>query len=255
MPLSAVIFDLDDTLVEDVRTASSSFEEVRERLSQDSSEGSWQTMRDAVRAVWRRGPDYGLCVNLGLASFEGLWSTFEGNDPILDGVKEWVPRFRQEAWPAALATVGLHDPGLVPAAQEIFAEAEARGHPPLPGAVETVRRVSLRHRLGLLTNGPSDIQRHKLEGSGLASQFENLAISGEMGVGKPAPAAFTHILRRLDVEPHEAVMVGDSWERDIEGARASGLSAVWIAWGRPVPAQLEGVTVIQTIEELTDLLR
>ncbi len=105
-----------------------------------------------------------------------------------------------------------------------------------------------------MTNGPSDIQRLKLQASGLAPQFESLAISGELGVGKPEPAAFAEILRRLDTEPHHAVMVGDSWARDIEGALAAGHPPVWIASGRPVPAPQEGVTVIESIAELAEAL-
>jgi putative hydrolase of the HAD superfamily len=254
VPVSTVIFDLDDTLVEDIRTSESSYEEVRRRLVGTQGEGSWQGMRDAVRAVWLGGPDYELRVSLGFASWEGLWSTFEGNDPVLDQVKEWLPAFRQEAWSAALATLGLHDPDLVVTAEKIFVEAQFAGHPALPGAAEAVRQLSARHRLGLLTNGPSDIQRLKLQGSGLAPQFESLAISGEMGVGKPEPAAFIEILGRLQTEPHDAVMVGDSWARDIEGALAAGLPSVWIASGRPTPAARVGVTVIESIAQLADAL-
>jgi putative hydrolase of the HAD superfamily len=255
MLVSAVIFDLDDTLIEDIRTAESSYAEVRRRLVDEQGEGSWQGMRDAVRAVWLGGPDYGLRVDLGFASWEGLWSTFEGNDPVLDHVKEWLPTFRHEAWSAALGTLGLHDPDLFPTAEKIFVEAQVGGHPLLPGAAEAVRRLKARHRLGLLTNGPSDIQRLKLQGSGLAPQFESVAISGEMGVGKPEPAAFADILGRLETEPHHAVMVGDSWARDIEGALAAGLPSVWIASGRPVPAPQAGVTVIESIDQLADALR
>jgi putative hydrolase of the HAD superfamily len=254
MPVSAVIFDLDDTLIEDIRTAESSYAEVRRGLVGDQGEGSWQGMRDAVRAVWQGGPDYGLRVDLGFASWEGLWSTFEGNDPVLDRVKEWLPTFRHEAWNAALATLGLHDPDLFSTAEKIFVEAQVGGHPLLTGAGEAVRRLKARHRLGLLTNGPSDIQRLKLQGSGLAPQFESVAISGEVGVGKPEPAAFAEILGHLETKPHHAVMVGDSWARDIEGALAAGLPSVWIASGRPVPAPQEGVTVIESIDQLADAL-
>jgi putative hydrolase of the HAD superfamily len=256
VPVSTVIFDLDDTLVEDVRTSESSYEEVRWRLVGTHGEGSWQGMRDAVRAVWLGGPDYGLRVELGFASWEGLWSTFEGNDPVLDAVLEWLPTFREEAWIAALATLGLRDPDpdLVLTAEKIFVEAQVAGHPVLPGAAEAVRQLSARQRLGLLTNGPSDIQRLKLQGTGLADQFESVAVSGEMGVGKPEPAAFAEILGRLETAPQDAVMVGDSWTRDIEGAVGAGLRSVWIASGRPVPAAQEGVTVIESIAELTDAL-
>jgi putative hydrolase of the HAD superfamily len=250
----AVILDLDDTLVEDIGTVEASYEEVRRHIAGGQGEGSWQAMREAIRVVWRAGPEYRLRSQLGIASWEGLWPTFEGNDPVLDGVKEWLPTYRQEAWTAALAALGLSDPDLVPIAEKIFVEAQAAGHPLLPGAGQTVRRLSGRHRLGLLTNGPSDNQRRKLEQSGLATQFECVAISGEMGVGKPDGAAFVAVLGRLGVAPSEAVMVGDSWHRDIEGALAAGIPSVWIAAGRPVPAAHAGVTVIASIEELVDVL-
>jgi FMN phosphatase YigB (HAD superfamily) len=125
-----------------------------------------------------------------------------------------------------------------------------------------VRAVADGRRLGLLTNGPSDVQRLKLQGTGLTSQFETVAISGEMGVGKPTAAAFERVLANLGLEPQEAVMVGDSWERDVEGALPCGLPVVWISYGRPVPVpvpapapvQRGGVTVIETIEELVEVL-
>ncbi len=254
MPTSptAVIFDLDDTLVEDVAAAHASFEEVGRALLGDRFEhsGDGGTMQDAARAIWRSGPDFALCTELGLASREGLWASFDGNHPRLDGLRAWISTFRTEAWTAVLATLGIHDADLIPTAQEAFAAAQLRGHVPIQGAATAVQVAGHGRRLGLLTNGPSDVQRLKLEGSGLTSRFEAVAVSGEMGVGKPSPAAFDNILQRLEVEPREAVMVGDDWKRDVEGAVFVGLPVVWIASGRPVPAQLPGVTVIDTIEEL-----
>jgi FMN phosphatase YigB (HAD superfamily) len=75
-----------------------------------------------------------------------------------------------------------------------------------------------------------------------------------MGVGKPSAPAFERVLAGMGLEPHQAVMVGDSWGRDVEGAVSCGLPVVWIASGRPVPAELGGVTVIETIEELAEVL-
>ncbi len=80
-----------------------------------------------------------------------------------------------------------------------------------------------------------------------------MVVSGEVGVGKPNPAAFHEVLRRLGAEPNEAVMVGDSWERDVLGARRIGMSTVWVAGGRTLPASLPGVTVVERVAELTGL--
>jgi FMN phosphatase YigB (HAD superfamily) len=72
------------------------------------------------------------------------------------------------------------------------------------------------------------------------------------GVGKPDPTAFTEVISRMAVSPQDAVMVGDSWNRDIRGAVASGQSAVWIASGRPAPEMLKGVVLINSIKEVSD---
>ena len=49
-------------------------------------------------------------------------------------------------------------------------------------------------------------------------------------------------------------MVGDSWERDVEGGLAAGMSAVWIADGRTPPRAHPRVTVVDSVVELADLL-
>ncbi len=249
-----MVLDLDDTLVEEERTARSSFAEVVHQLGVGDHEQSSNIIREAVRAVWHSGPHHDLCLELGIASWEGLWATFDGNHPVLDDVREWVPTYRRQAWRRALAAVGLEGQALVGTAQDAFAKAQARGHPLVRGAAQTINQLGDRYRLGLLTNGPSDIQRLKLQGTGLSSRFETVSISGEMGVGKPTPGAFAEVVSRLRAEPQDAVMVGDSWERDVLGALSSGWSAVWIASGRPAPERLEGVTVIESIEGLTDAL-
>ena len=53
-------------------------------------------------------------------------------------------------------------------------------------------------------------------------------VSGELGAGKPDAAVFDHALGLLGAEREDAVMVGDSLECDVAGARAAGLGAVWV---------------------------
>jgi len=55
-----------------------------------------------------------------------------------------------------------------------------------------------------------------------------VVISEDVGVVKPAPAIFEIALRQLGCASAQAVMVGNSWETDILGARQAGLSAVWL---------------------------
>jgi putative hydrolase of the HAD superfamily len=88
--------------------------------------------------------------------------------------------------------------------------------------------------------------------------------SREHGYNKPHPSIFRTALRLLAVAPHEAVMVGDSFGHDVEGARAIGMHAVWLRRGpRDAGAVTDGrgdasavpaVPVIASLTELPSLL-
>ena len=100
----------------------------------------------------------------------------------------------------------------------MYIEGQRAGHPLAPGAADLVRRAVSIGPVALVTNGPPDIQRLKLEQTGLAGHFSAVVISGELGRGKPDPAVFLSAVDALGAESSAAVMVGDSWERDVEGA-------------------------------------
>jgi HAD superfamily hydrolase (TIGR01549 family) len=77
-------------------------------------------------------------------------------------------------------------------------------------------------KIGLISNGSRDLEEfvahHKLDA--------DCAIgSRAFGRTKPHPEIFRHVLSLLEVEPQDAAMVGDSYEDDIEGARALGMRA------------------------------
>jgi HAD superfamily hydrolase (TIGR01549 family) len=52
--------------------------------------------------------------------------------------------------------------------------------------------------------------------------------SGAFGRTKPHPTIFRAVLERLEVDPSDAAMIGDSIEDDIEGARATGIPRAFL---------------------------
>jgi putative hydrolase of the HAD superfamily len=85
-------------------------------------------------------------------------------------------------------------------------------------------------RTGLLTNGPSWMQRRKVELLGLEDELDAIGISEELGAAKPDPAAFAATLELMATAPESAVMVGDHLDWDVRGALAAGMrGAVWVA--------------------------
>jgi HAD superfamily hydrolase (TIGR01549 family) len=82
--------------------------------------------------------------------------------------------------------------------------------------------------VGIVTNGPAEVQRAKATLLGVHDLVDFVIISGELGIAKPDPEIFREALRRAGVRADEAVYVGDSVEFDMAGARGAGIRSVWV---------------------------
>ena len=81
---------------------------------------------------------------------------------------------------------------------------------------------------GLITNGPSQLQRKKLEMLDLEKYFDEIIISGELGVDKPDLKPFEVMAERLNLKPSELVYVGDNPKNDVEPSRKAGYTPIWV---------------------------
>jgi putative hydrolase of the HAD superfamily len=256
---SAILFDLDDTLVQETTVVAEAFrataELARDRYGVDPEQLHLST-RSSARELWYGNPDHPFAKRVGISSWEALWARFLGDLPEVARFRAWAPDYRHEAWRGGLEALGVHDDGLAGQLAERFV-VERRGmNRPFPEtrAVLGLLRERHEHRLGLLTNGLSCLQREKIHGAGLEPYFDAVCVSGDLGVGKPDRHPFRHLLDRLGSSPERAAMVGDNPERDVAGAQASGLRGIWLDRGdrRPV----EGVTpdlIIKSLEEVLEL--
>jgi putative hydrolase of the HAD superfamily len=110
-------------------------------------------------------------------------------------------------------------------------------------------------RLAVVTNGSASAQHEKLRVLGIHDCFDAIVISEEFGAKKPDPRIFRAALARVELTAAECAFVGDNPEKDVQGASAVGLRAVWLsaslAWppDMPRPAQQ-----INTLAELLPLL-
>ena len=136
----------------------------------------------------------------------------------------------------ALAKLGLSceadDPRFVAVVQAV--DDALLDHPPalLDGAAEGIRALrEAGFRLAIVsdTGFPSGAaQTTILERDGLADAFDALVYSCDIGRAKPHAAMFRAALDALQVEPHEALHVGDIERTDVAGALAMGMRAVRI---------------------------
>jgi HAD superfamily hydrolase (TIGR01509 family) len=82
--------------------------------------------------------------------------------------------------------------------------------------------------VGLVSDIDKPLLEDHLEFLGLQDAFDSVTCSEEARALKPDPRVFRHALQRAACRGSEALMVGDSLERDVDGARAAGMHAILI---------------------------
>lgn len=104
-----------------------------------------------------------------------------------------------------------------PGVWELFPEARA--------VLETAQR---HHRLAVISNFDGRL-RPILRDLEIDGFFDDVLVSSEVGVDKPDPAIFSEALRRMEVDPIEALHVGDDPVADWAGAEAAGMHVFRLA--------------------------
>jgi putative hydrolase of the HAD superfamily len=232
-PTRAVLFDLDDTLVDHLHSSRSGLAAVQQEVGFPPDADA-----DTMERLYRE---------LLLATHDDV---VRGR---LDPEAERVERFRRffahfgrdASW-----EVARH-------ARRTYRQAYLAARRTVPGARELLEALRGRAAIGVVTDNLVAEQVEKLEHFGLAGLVDALVVSEEVGVAKPDPGIFLAALRRVGCGPGEAVMMGDSWERDVMGARAAGLRAVWLnRYGGPCPAPTlaEEVLSLKPAARLASLL-
>jgi putative hydrolase of the HAD superfamily len=119
----------------------------------------------------------------------------------------------------------------------------------VPGALELLRVLQGRSKIGIVTNNMTEEQRGKLTACRFDGLVDLLVTSENTGYIKPAPEIFRVALDGLGVQAEDAIMVGDVWEIDIAGARNAGIRPVWFnRFGLRRPDPEEGVVEITSLE-------
>jgi putative hydrolase of the HAD superfamily len=83
-----------------------------------------------------------------------------------------------------------------------------------------------RYQLNIITNGFKEVQREKIETSGLKPFFDKIFISEEVKSPKPEREIFEYSIKSANAKKSNSIMVGDDWEIDVLGAVNCGIDAV-----------------------------
>jgi putative hydrolase of the HAD superfamily len=229
--IDALIFDLDDTLVVEEDSAAAAFIEAgvlaktRYGLAPQTLHA---TVRKVCREIWHAFSSHPYCKQIGISSWEGMWAEFIGPAPELKPLREWAPAYRFESWRTALLRHGINDAHLATELAESFVRLRRSRHLVYADTIEILEKLRGHYSLGLLTNGASDLQSRKIDGSGVGQYFNEILISGDIGYAKPDHRIFELLLSRLNAKAANTLMIGNNLITDIQAAQNVGMRAVWI---------------------------
>lgn len=132
----------------------------------------------------------------------------------------------------------------------------AQGHWFIPGARQLLEELSPRYDLYLASNGASVVQRSRLESAAILPYFKGIFISEEVGYDKPSPAFFQAAFGAIPGFSREtALMVGDSLTSDIRGGANAGIRTCWFdPHGGPRRPDIVPDYRITALEQLPGLL-
>jgi putative hydrolase of the HAD superfamily len=83
------------------------------------------------------------------------------------------------------------------------------------------------YNLHIITNGFDEVQHKKMAKSNILHYFETITNSETVGVKKPHPKIFNHALSIAKSKVETSVMIGDSFEADILGAKNIGMDVIY----------------------------
>lgn len=91
--------------------------------------------------------------------------------------------------------------------------------------IEEIKRLKL--HTGIISDIDDDYFYFQVKQFSMDGAFDSITTSDEVGVGKPNPRIFEVALAKARCDSGEAVYVGDSFERDVVGAKKVGMYTIW----------------------------
>jgi putative hydrolase of the HAD superfamily len=235
MPIDALFFDLDDTLSDETGSVTVALEATGRFVAGRLGLSDWER----VAEVYMRVSDV-------------LWADFDSWGRGLNRLDA-----RRYVWRAVLVDGGYPcDDALVESVAACYNEHRNRQYSWLPQARETLLALRGSYKLGLITNGSTDMQRAKIRYLELEGLFDMTLVAEECGYSKPRPEVFQRAMEGLGVSADQSVMIGNSVEADVLGGYGVGMRTVWVcADGRPWPIPIAAPwRTVRSVAELPAVL-
>lgn len=223
--IKALLFDVDDTLLD--------FEETARLSMRDLFEKYDFPFDDAAFSVFQ-------------AINRGLWQDLEQGKL----TSEELHRVR---WKIIFDALGIRFDG--ERFEGEFRAGLAKHAPLIPGAREVLQACKGKYVVCVASNSSVDQQMRRLRLSGLLPLVEKFYFSESVGAAKPSAAFFAFCLNDLRLDKSEVLLLGDSLSADVRGALAYGIPVCWYCPQEgEIPEDAAKVPRIAALSQLMDII-
>jgi len=127
-----------------------------------------------------------------------------------------------------LESLGIKDPILGAKLGEDYISTSPYQTELFPNTVSTLKYLQGKeYAMHIITNGFREVQRIKMANSGIDTFFDQVVISDEFGKNKPHPSIFHHALNLAGATAENSIMIGDSIEADLMGAKGVNMDQIY----------------------------
>ncbi len=225
-----LFFDLDDTLWAFSENARDTFGEVYEVFHLDRFFNSFEHF-------------YSLYGEHNLQ----LWSDYSAG-------KITKEQLNRERFLYPLLQVGVNDLQLAADYSALFFRIIPTKRKLMPHAQEVLEYLSSRYRLYILSNGFRELQSRKMQSSGINHYFRRIILSEDLLINKPHAELFYFALSSTQSDIRESLMIGDSWEADMVGAKGIGMHQAFYNVSQRTSFPFMPTYSIVDLKELTNFL-
>ncbi|QUI21881.1 HAD family hydrolase [Vallitalea pronyensis] len=117
-------------------------------------------------------------------------------------------------------------------------------------ARHTIEQLKDKYMVALITNADNDVLYESMDSQGFA--FDYVISSEDARCNKPGKAIFDKALQDMHMQNNELLMVGDSLQEDILGAKQQGINAIWVNRDHDVNAY--NVTMVDSLNQMLQFL-
>lgn len=206
--VKAVYFDLDDTLC-----------------------AYWHAAKTGLHRAFEDHPEHGATPDRLKQEWAIAFSSFVETI----GKTHWYEKYRfsgettrVELMRRMLERVGVFDEELASRLSHTYHVERQAALELFPEAREVLEALSAEYPLGLITNGPADIQHQEVQKLNIGPYFKHVLVEGDLGFGKPDPRVFELAESECGCTGAEILFVGNSYKHDIQPAFDFGWRTAWI---------------------------